>query len=535
MLKYHAIKNGKIIFSLASVFLMLSTGCSKSVPKPDDANARTLVVAQTGADTNNLNPALCMGVTGTNLVPQIFDAILINGPGNKPEPNVASSFEVSPDYTKVTLKIRDNIKFHDGSPLTAADVKYSLERYMKPDSQTAQNIQRYVERVDQPNKDTIIVYLNAPYPFILSNLEGIRVMPSQFIKEKGEEYFNTHPIGSGPYKLVEIDPNSSVIYEANENYWKGVPEFKKLIILDIPDASTRVSMLKSGEADLVPLNLSDIPSIEAIAGLHIKNIKQSRMTTIYVQGAWEDRGEASQNLLVRQAMDYAINRQEIINDFFDGYATPEKYWKVSPIGENWDPSWKPVDYNPERAKQLLKEANYPADFKYPTIRFYTQPERSYQIKLTELIASYWTEVGLQVQIIQSDTNALNALVRGTNGLVDEAYGAVFIWTSPLGLQDGISSQYIFYHSKGYISINRANPYTDELFDKGLTELDLKKRNEIDNEILGIIADQNKYSFGLVYVDDLWGASAKVGRWKGDDELTDGSFSGLYYETIKAAK
>jgi peptide/nickel transport system substrate-binding protein len=259
------------------------------------------------------------------------------------------------------------------------------------------------------------------------------------------------------------------------------------------------------------------------------------MTTVYVQGAWEDRGEASQNLLVRQALDYAINRKEIVDNFFDGYAIPEKYWKVSPTGENWDPSWTATEYDPQRAKELLAQAGYPDTFRQPVIRFYTFAG-DWRSKLAELIASYWEAVGFQVEIHPTDETILMTFARGSPDLSDEAYGAVCLWSSPVGVLDGVSSQEIWYRTNGRISVIRNFPEIDTWFDEALSSFDINKRNEIDNRILRKVDDELKYIFGVAYVDSLWGVSDKVGTWLADEwEDNLGGFSAAYYKTIRSTR
>jgi peptide/nickel transport system substrate-binding protein len=523
-----------IITLTAALFVMLAacqgkSGASDAGSTPAE---KPLVFAITGFDTKNFDPASAMTILSKYVLEAVYESLIETNENGRYQPSLAESYTISEDYRTLTFKIRKGVTFHDGSPLTAADVKFSFEKYARPASINGTGVQTYVESVEQPDDYTVIIHTKTAYPFILNTIGTIRILPKKYIEDHGDDYFATHPIGTAPYRIASIEQDVSVTLEAAPNYWRAGPEYKTIIVKNIPDASTQLAMLKAGEADIVQISTDNIPEIQSSPGLNVKNLQKTTMTTVYVQGAWEDRGEASQNLLVRQALDYAINRKEIVDSFFDGYAVPEKYWKVSPTGENWDPNWAATEYNPAKARELLAQAGYPGKFKQPLIRFYTFAG-DWRAKLAELIASYWEAAGFQVEIKPTDETILMSFARGAPNLSDEAYGAVCLWSSPVGIADGISSQEIWYRTNGRISIIRNFPAIDTWFDEALGSFDVGKRNEIDNRILKLVDDELKYSFGIAYVDSLWGVSDKVGTWLGDfwpDNL--GGFSALYYKTIK---
>ncbi|MDR2029122.1 MAG: ABC transporter substrate-binding protein [Treponema sp.] len=519
-----------LIFALMG---MAFSGCSE---KQADQNAAPapLVVAITGFDTKNFDPSTAMVILSKYVLSAVYESLVETNENGQYQPALAESYVISEDYRTVTLKIRPGVVFHDGSPLTAADVVFSFEKYSKPGSINGVVIQTFIDRVEQLDEYTVSVHTKRPYPFVLYAIGSVSILPKNYVEEKGDDYFSTHPIGTGPYRVADIDQDVAVSLEAAPDYWGESPEYKTMIVKNIPDASTQLAMLKAGEADIVQISTDNIPEIRGTPGLSIKNLEKTTMTTVYVQGAWEDRGEASQNLLVRQALDYAINRKEIVDDFFDGYAIPEKYWKVSPTGENWDPSWTATEYDPQRAKELLARAGYPDKFRQPVIRFYTFAG-DWRSKLAELIASYWEAVGLQVEIHPTDETILMTFARGSPDLSDEAYGAVCLWSSPVGVLDGISSQEIWYRTNGRISVIRNFPEIDAWFDEALSSFDINKRNEIDNRVLRKVDDELKYIFGIAYVDSLWGVSGKVGTWLADEwEDNLGGFSAAYYKTIRSA-
>jgi peptide/nickel transport system substrate-binding protein len=532
-----SLKRGAILFTLIFSVLFFvarpqnAEAAGSQSAKTTDTARNQLVFAITGFDTKNFDPSTSMVILDKYVLQAIYEYLLERDESGELKPVIAEKYTISDDYKTITFTIRQGITFHDGSPLTAADVKFSFDKYALPAAINGTNVKNYIERVEQTGPYSVVIKTKRFYPFILDTISQVAILPKNYIEEKGNDYFATHPIGTGAYKAGKIEQDVAVTLEAVPNHWRDNPEYKTVIVKNIPDASTQLAMLKTGEADIVQISTDNIPEIRSTPGLAIKNLEKTTMTTVYVQGAWEDRGEASQNLLVRQALDYAINRQEIADSFFDGYAMPEKYWKVSPVGENWNLGWKATEYNPAKAKELLAQAGYPGKFKQPVIRFYTFAG-DWRAKLAELIASYWEAVGFQVEIHPTDETILMTFARGNPNLTSEAYGAVCLWSSPVGVGDGISSQEIWYRTTGRISVIRNYPEIDKWFDEALSSPDVKKRNEIDNRVLQLVDDQLKYSFGVAYVDSLWGVSDKVGSWIADYGYNRGGLSAYYFKTIR---
>lgn len=557
-MKLNKLKRSMMALLFTTVVAVSTVGCGSTVgtenavsdsKKSSSANveakvdgtisdADTVVIATTGFNTEDLSPVSTDFFTKDNVIHPLFDSLLDIDEERNIIPEIAESYEVNEDYTQITFVIRDGITFHDGSPVTAEDVKYSIERYAQEDCAWGSGLRIRFDKVEIEDDNKVIVTFTASEPqivrFFTAHYDTLGVvLPKDYIESVGEEEFRKHPIGTGPYKFLESESGSSITFEAVEDHWRLAPEFKYLKILEVADGSTRLSMLRGGQVDLIQASFDDLESLEGDSDIHLLDIKGERMSGIYFQGTWKDTGEATQNVKVREAIDYAINRQEIADEFFEGYATPEKYWKVSDAGENWDPTWEATEYNPEKAKELLDEVGYPDAFEKPVIRFYTQPERAYQVKLTELVASYLQAVGLQVQIIQHDTATLSNLLL-VQDLPDEAYGAMGLHTSPILTSDGVlsASQYNFYATDGQYTLNQTDTEIDEWYKLGRASLDVDERNEYDNKILHRINDENKIFLGLDYIDTIWAASSKVGDW--DAYNKPGSFA-LTYSSITKAK
>lgn len=489
--------------------------------------AEVLVFAATGFDTKGFNPINTSTILDKFVLTAIYDSLVRIADQGGYEGEIAESWEESEDHLTYTFHLRDNAFFQNGDPVTAEDIAFSVEQYQSEKATRGTYVES-IESVDIIDEHTTDIHLKRVDPFIIDSLSSMDILPKKYFESVGEDGFEAAPVGSGVYQITDIREGSSITLTATDNYWGGKPDYTTIEILNIPDASTRLSMLKTGQADIVQLDNNNLAEIEGAQGVSIKNLTRTTMTNFFVQGTEQDTGEASQNLQVRQALDYAINRQEICDDFYNGYATPEKYWKISEQGEYWEESWEATPYDPDKAIALLKEAGYPDAFEKPTIRVYA-PSGDYRAKVAELVVSYWQAVGLDVRLNLMDETSLGAQNWSDEG---DAVGSVVLWSSPVFATDGINMQKIWFQTTGRCSIVHDRPQFDEWFAQGLTEPDLKKRNEIDQKILEESHDNLKLVSGIAYVDQLWGVSGKVGLWQGDKGHNLGGFSGEYFRTIQ---
>jgi peptide/nickel transport system substrate-binding protein len=198
------------------------------------------------------------GETGPgNLTPfwmmyALHDALVKPMPGNHMAPSLAESWSESPDKLVYEFKLRHGVKFHNGDPFTADDVKFSFER--------AKGVQlkEKVKEVVVIDPQTVRFVLHAPWPDFMTVYGTLWsaagwITPKQYFEKVGADGFKKHPIGLGPYKFVSMKPGIELVMEANEDYWRKVPSVKRLVYISVPEATTRLAMLKRGEVDLAYL------------------------------------------------------------------------------------------------------------------------------------------------------------------------------------------------------------------------------------------------------------------------------------------
>ncbi len=185
----------------------------------------------------------------------MHDALVKPLPGNNMAPCLAESWKESADGLVYEFKLREGLTFHNGDPLTAEDVRFSFQRYRGIASKLLKERVRAVEIVD-PHRVRFV--LHAPWPdfmtFYATPATGAAwVVPKKYIEKVGEEGFKKHPIGLGPYRFVRLTPGVELVLEANDQYWRKKPSIKRVVITGVPDRTTRLAMLKTGEADIAYL------------------------------------------------------------------------------------------------------------------------------------------------------------------------------------------------------------------------------------------------------------------------------------------
>ncbi len=433
-------------------------------------------------------------VTG-NLHAPMYDFLISLDREGKLAPGIAEKWEMAPDGLSWTYYIRKGVKFHNGEELTAADVKYSFDRYNSPDS-FYPDLKNMTERVEVVDDYTVKVITKGTQPWYeyftatYSKGQGM-VQPKDYIESNGADYFERHPVGTGPFKYANRVPGDMVEYQAVDSHWRIVPAFKRLMMILMPEETTRIASLKTGAVDVVDVSLEGAADIEA-AGL--RSAAMDVFTPMVIlHGAYtaQGAGKPTADVRVRQALSLAINRDEIRKSFFYGKAgpaTPPFLWEGSPgiDGKSWmDYAAKAYRYDLDEAKKLLKEAGYADGF---SIKIWGAAIRGapYLPKLAEVIAGYWGNIGVKTEIVPIDWGTLTSM---RSKPAPELIGNASMFRYDTGpntaknLIAGFSGK-----TRMYALLDTANPRMEDLLNGILTGTDLEKRKEMLKEAVQIAFD-----------------------------------------------
>jgi peptide/nickel transport system substrate-binding protein len=320
----------------------------------------------------------------------------------------AEKWEMSPDGMTWTFWLRKGITFHDGTALTAEDVKWSLEMVTKPESiaANAARLRNNLKAIDVVDPHTLVIRTHKTDLWLAQDLsmaagyEGA-ILPKKYYEQVGADGFAAKAIGSGPYKWVKGLAGSYIQLEAVEQHWaEGVPKYKRLTYSVVPEENTRIAMLQTGEAEIISASRERVPDLQA-RGFNVFVKERGSVMGCYFHQQWE--GHPVGDRRVRQALNLAINREEIVNFIFAGQA---KLMALYPMGSfavaaGADPELQPYPYDPTRAKQLLAEAGYPNGFE-TTIYSYAREDIPEMTRLVEAIAGYMAKIGVKLNIFSTE-------------------------------------------------------------------------------------------------------------------------------------
>ncbi|WP_157618964.1 ABC transporter substrate-binding protein [Skermanella stibiiresistens] len=324
---------------------------------PDDV----LVVGQI-AEPKSLDPHAVTATNDFRILMNLYDGLVRFKPGTlEVEPALATSWDVAEDGKTYTFHLRDRVKFHDDTPFDASAVKYNFDR-MLDDKHPRHDTGPFplsfffsaVERTEVVDAQTVRFHLKEPYAPLLSNLAyptGLMVSPTA-IEAHGKD-FGRHPTGTGAFKFAEWQSNTKVVLERNAEYWNGAPKLQAVIFRPLTDANTRLTELLAGGLDLmveVPPDAVDL-------------LQKAGGFTLYEQAGphlWflilNTREGPFKDPRVRQAINYAIDKRALVDQVLQGTATVAD--SIVPAAFEWahDETIEPYPHNPERARQLLREA-----------------------------------------------------------------------------------------------------------------------------------------------------------------------------------
>jgi len=412
------------------------------------------------------DPAETAGIaTPFKFLYALHDALIKPMPEGLLTPSLAERWTESPDGLVYEFFLRPGVTFHNGDPLTADDVVFSFQRYKGAGAKLFKDTVQSVEAVDAHR---VRFRLREPWPDFLLFLgtpatgAGL-VVPKKYMERVGDEGFKQHPMGAGPYKFVSHMAGLELTLEANETYWRKTPSVKRLVFKSVPEGTTRLAVLKAGEADIaysLPGELAD--EVRKSTTLTLKVTNPPTPLWLDFTGKWDPKSPWHDRR-VRLAANYAVDRQAINEaetlglSKVTGSIIPHRFLYALPI--------EPYPYDPEKARQLLKEAGYPNGFDAGDLTP-TPPWTS----MAEAAAGYLGAVGIKIRVRTMERPAMFTAWRGKTlqGIILAASGA-------MGSASTRLDNYVV--SSGEFAYG-GDPALDALFQQQARERDPQKREAL---------------------------------------------------------
>jgi len=511
---------------LPTVFLTLAlvlAGCTTKGQTPGSPGAQaggTLVVGDSWSVVT-LDPAMYNDQGSYDVITLIFDALVDHDENYKVIPRLATSWE-NPDNTTWIFHLRKDAKWQDGNEVfpegqgpqvTAEDVKYTIERLLDPATKSSRiALVQSVDKVEAVDKYTVKITTKQPDAFFLDNLASVFIVNKKVVETLGPEKFARSPIGSGPFKLVELQPDDHTTVVRNEDHWTK-PNLDKIIIKPIPDPNAMLVALESGDIQVAAqVPQKDVARLQQVSTLKVQ--KQTLAAYRYV--AFNCAKEPTKDLKFREAISMAIDMDAAVNAIFPPGMAERAVGPVPPNILGYDPSLKQYwEYNPDKAKQLLSELGWTdtdgdkileKGGKELTLKILA-PQDTNRSKLSVIIATSLKDLGIKAEVQNLEWGTLLSEI-------DKGNFDMFI----LGGFSGPNGMIFLFHSrnKGPNGNNALyeNPEVDRLLDLGSTLVKPEEREPVWKQAQELIV-KDKPHIPAYHEYFFFGYSSKLHDYQGD--------------------
>lgn len=464
------------------------------------------------------------GVGETATYGRQMHAFWINGNENvQMIPGVLTDWSVSEDGLSWDLTIRDGVNFHNGDPLTIDDAMFTMEFTFGPEAVTnaiSPSIQAEASEtasIEATGPNSLRVTHTTPkafFPFFISELSfGIAgvLLPKNHFESLGQDGYNDNPIGAGPFRLEKHVISEQMLLERYDDYFmpERSPSFQTLDLRLVPEVATRVAALRAGDADVIEANLAVKDAVEDGGGRMIWAQESSYMW-ILLPGCWEVQFPCNKKE-VRQALDYAIDKDLIINQLYGPEAAVSRGWNwATPNALGYSPDLDPFPYDPDKAKQLMADAGYPDGEGFGTLEIHTWKagDVPFLPEQAQLIADMWEKnLGIDVDVIVGE--AATVRERWFDRQLD---GKVIVRANETRWDGGSITNAIYGNVEGSAHLGGRRDDLVQVAKDALAVVDPALRQEAFNEAYKVLREEH-YEFGTGYVNLPWGVGPRIASWE----------------------
>jgi peptide/nickel transport system substrate-binding protein len=496
----------KLIAPALAALLLAACGGSSSSDGGDSSPARgtqgggAVTIAQ-GVDPTTMDPLQQRETTTVNVLQHLYDPLLERD-GSDPRkfnPKLATAWK-HVDDTTTRFTLRTGVKFSDGKPFTAADVKYTVDYLLGDLPHAKPAILAYqfgtLKDVKVVDDHTVDVRTKGADPLLLDRLAQLYIVPDG----ADPKSLASTPVGTGPYKLAKWDRNSQVVMEAKPDYYGGPAAIGKVTFKTMPDAAARLAALESGDVDLITnVPADNVEEVKSSGRSRVESVPSARIASIWfntLDSAPLKKPE------VRVALNYAVDVDTIIKQVMSGYG--ERVATIVPrYFQNYDPSIKPFAFDPAKAKQLLAQAGYPNGFSMTLM----VPEGRYEFasEVSQAVGSYLGKVGVKVKLQTVDFGVF-AKATQSRKIPDGFYGA---WGESFFNPIDELEVAVVSGDKGFSWYS--NPQVDKLTASAASALDPEKQKQDVSQVQQLMLQDPPFLFLFAY-KDLYGISSRL-NWK----------------------
>ncbi|MER7005404.1 ABC transporter substrate-binding protein [Dactylosporangium sp. NPDC000555] len=454
---------------------------------------------------------------------QVYDTLVTISGDGAPEPDLAESWQVSEDRLTYTFTLRERVPFHKGyGDLTADDVVFTAQKWLEPSSTgfTAQAIRSNVASVEKVDDRTVSFHLKKPNPFFLESLgDTAWILSRRYVEKVGDKTAAREPVGTGPFEWTSTSAGSQVTFTRVKGHFARDADYPTLVLRVIPDVSTQLAALESGEVDVVQVagdtlkraksqNFKIMETRDAtqswvvLPGLSAPATSDYRPQMPWV-GDSKDPASAKNAKTVRHALAMAIDKEEIVKSIYAGAGATDSFgYYVRKGFPGYSEAWKPLSYDPDQARKLLAAAGYPNGF---SIKLVDSGGASETSAITQAIGQYWEAIGIDVKLSKLDP----ATVIANNQSRSKSADYAVVYSVPGAMKPSASTRAIASTGGFRFVVNDAE--TDAEIARIVQESDAKARAALIETMMSRLIDE-QYGLQIAVQNATFAVSGRVAGW-----------------------
>jgi peptide/nickel transport system substrate-binding protein len=434
----------------------------------------------------NLDPTMNLSSIRAMVGVTMFDSLVGRDADNRIVPQLAESWRLVDDTTW-QLKLRRGVVFHDGEPFNAEAVRFTFQRVLDPEQKSPNRANMAeIARVDVIDDYTVNLVTRQPYAPLINRLLDFPIVPPRYAAEKGNQGMALRPVGTGPYRFVELVKDDRLVVEAFDRHWRGAPRIRRVVYKPIPEPFTRAAALRNNEVDLIttiPPNLAR--ELEGVGGIRAQRVPSSWIIYLGLNAFKKPLSDVR----VRQALNYATDVDAIVKNVLEGNGRRLE-GPLTPQMFGYDGSVKGYPHDPARARKLLAEAGYPDGLEITL----ESPAGRYQgdKEIAEALGGQWQKAGFRPRVQVAEWGAYFKRYLGKQ--FQDAY--LLGLGGPMQDADEL---YNLVSSKGR-GFYYKNERVDALFDLGRGTMDMAKRRHVYRDLARAMVEDATWVFLLQQVD-----------------------------------